>query len=157
MLAAVAMTAPRWWGFSLLGWGSIWSEIVRLAKYQVVGFSNSVVSFAVLNLFYLFWAPTWALPLVVGSTVAYAAGDINSFLWNGRWTFEAGKPTWGQFGRFVLMSLAFMALNALVVWGASGWLLGLMLPAWLLNNMPQVIMAVTGAVGYLACRLWIFR
>jgi putative flippase GtrA len=122
-----------------------------------VGFSNSLVSLAVLNLFYFFWAPTWSLPLVLGSSVAYAAGDINSFWWNGRWTFAAGKPNWVRFSRFALLSLAFLTLNALVVWGSSGWLLGLMLPVWLLNNIPQIIMALTGSAGYLACRLWVFK
>ena len=151
------MAAPWRWSIPIPRWDSIWNEIVRLVKYQLVGFSNSLVSFVVLNAFYFLWAPTTPLILVLGSTAAYAAGDINSYWWNGRWTFGAGKPSWGQFGRFATLSLVFLAINAALVWGSSGWLLTLALPVWLLHNFPQIIMAITGSLGYVICRLWVFK
>ena len=135
---------------------SVLSELAKLGKYAVVGLSNTAVSLVVLNLFYFFLAPTSSVVLVLGSTAAYAAGDLNAFFWNGRWTFGAGKATWQQFGRFALLSIACMALNAAIVWLSSGWLLAL-LPAWLLANAYQVSATISGGLGYVACRLWVFK
>ncbi len=138
-------------------WDSIWNEIVRLIKYQMVGFSNSLVSFGILNLFYFLWPPTTPLVLVLGSSAAYAAGDLNSFWWNGRWTFQAGGSRWSHFSRFAMLSLVFMSINAALLWGSSGWLLALLLPVWLVHFLPQIFMCVTGSLGYLFCRLWVFQ
>ncbi len=157
LLRPQAMVAPWRWGLPVPTWSSIWSEIVRLVKYQMVGFSNSLVSLAVLNLFFLAWAPTTQLVLVLGSTVAYAAGDINSYWWNKSWTFRAGRASWKQFARFAALSIAGITINALVLWASSGWLLALYLPPWLLGNIPQISMALTGSLGYLACRFWVFK
>jgi len=130
---------------------------VRLVKYSLVGLSNTVVSFAVLNLFFFLWPPVTQAILVAGSTAAYAAGDVNSFWWNKHWTFGGGNNHRTQIVRFALVSIVCMAINAAVVWGAGGFLLSLFLPAWLIANLQQVSMAVSGSVGYIACRNWVFR
>jgi len=157
-LLSLQTMASQWrWSLQITKWEAIWSEIIRLVKYQLVGFSNSVVSIMVLNLFFFLWPPTTPLILVLGSSTAYAAGDLNSFWWNGRWTFAGKKSRWRQFARFAALSLLFMSINAALLWGSSGWLLGLLLPQWLMSNIPQIFMAVTGSIGYLACRLWVFR
>jgi len=149
--------AGRWrQGLTALGWRAIWTEIVRWIKYQLVGFSNSMVSLAVLNLFFFLWPPTSQAILVLGSTTAYAAGDINSFWWNGRWTFGTGRFHRNHVARFALLSIAGMAINAAILWGTGGMLLGLFLPAWLVGNLSQLSMAVTGSLGYLVCRFWVF-
>lgn len=53
-----------------------------MSECGLVGLSNMLVSVAVLSLFFLIWAPTTFLALVMGSSVAYAAGDLNSYWWN---------------------------------------------------------------------------
>lgn len=143
-------------GIRLSRFKGIWGEILRLIKYGLVGLSNTVVSMAVLNLFFLAWAPTSNLSIVIGSTLAYAAGDLNSYWWNRAWTFRV-RNNWAQFARFGLLSLACMALNAAIVWGSSGLLLQLLLPSWLLGNAAQISMSLSGAIGYVFCRNWVFR
>ncbi|HEX2922492.1 MAG TPA: GtrA family protein [Chloroflexota bacterium] len=157
MLPPQAMAAGWRWSVPTIPWRSLVGEVLRVSKYGLVGLSNTVVSFLVLNLFFLLWAPTTSAALVLGSSVAYAAGDLNSYWWNKSWTFGAGESSWGQFGRFATLSLACMAINAAIVWGSSGVLLALFLPAWLLGSAPQLSMVVSGSLGYLVCRNWVFR
>ncbi len=145
------------WSLPTLRWDALGREIVRLAKYGLVGSSNTVVSMAVLNLFFFLLVPTTQVILVLGSTLAYAAGDLNSYWWNKSWTFGASSSSWRQFARFALVSLAGMALNAAILWGSAGWLMALFLPTWLLSNVPQISMILSGSLGYLACRLWVFK
>lgn len=156
MLPPQAMTAVWRWSLPTVSWHALASEILRVSKYGLVGLSNMLVSMAVLNLFFLAWAPTTSLALVLGSSAAYAAGDLNSYWWNKSWTFGAGRGSWNQFGRFAALSLACMTVNAAIVWGSSGILLALFLPAWLLGNAPQISMVLSGSLGYLVCRNWVF-
>ncbi len=157
MLPPQATTARWAWSLPAIHWDVIWSEIVRLIKYGLVGSTNTLVSLAVLNFIFLLWAPTNQIILVLGSTMAYAAGDINSYWWNRSWTFRAGKASWRQFARFAAVSMVCMAINAAILWGAGGWLITLFLPSWLLGNAPQISMALSGGLGYLAVRLWVFK
>ncbi len=151
-------TTARWvWSLPTIRWDVVWSEIVRLIKYGLVGSSNTLISLVVLNLFFLVWAPTNQIVLVLGSTAAYAAGDINGYWWNRSWTFNAGAPSWGQFARFAALSILCMAINAAILWGSAGWLMALFLPSWLVGNAPQISMMLAGGVGYVASRFWVFR
>ncbi len=149
-------TTARWaWSLPAVRWDAIGREIVRLIKYGLVGSSNTVISLAVLNLFFFLWAPTNQIILVLGSTTAYAAGDLNGYWWNRGWTFGAGKANWRQFARFAAISVVCMAINAAILWAAAGWLL--FLPAWLAGNASQLSMMLSGGLGYLACRFWVFK
>ncbi len=137
--------------------GAVWREIFRLIKYGLVGASNTLVSLAVLNLFFFFVAPATQVALVLGSTTAYMAGGLNSYWWNKSWTFGVAKGSRGHFSRFALLGLVGVAINAAVIWGLAGWLLGLFLPAWLVSNLPQVSQILSGTLGYLVLRLWVFN
>ncbi len=132
-------------------------EIWRLIRYGLVSISNVVVSLITLNLFFFFVHPTSPLILVIGSSAAYLVGDINSYWWNRGFTFGLPRATWGSFLRFGVVSLAAMALNAGVVWGFSGMLLHSFLPTWLQTNLSQVSASISGGLGYVVCRLWVFK
>lgn len=136
---------------------SIWREIIRLIKYGIVGLSNTAVSMAVLNLFFYLYPPVTPAALVLGSTTAYTAGEMNSFWWNRGWTFGVREPNWGHFLRFSAVAVVCTGINAALVWGSSGWLLTLSLPGWLLSNAYQISGTIAGTVGYLALRLWVFK
>ncbi len=157
-LAPPQATTARWaWSLPTIRWDTVWKEILRLIKYGLVGSSNTVISLAVLNLFFLLWAPTNQIILVLGSTTAYAAGDLNGYWWNRSWTFGAGEANWNQFARFAAVSIVCMALNAAILWGSAGWLMALFLPSWLVGNASQISMMLAGGLGYLACRFWVFK
>ncbi|MHB1414516.1 MAG: GtrA family protein [Chloroflexota bacterium] len=134
-----------------------WCEILRITKYGIVGMTNTVVSMLVLNAFFFVIAPQSQAILVAGTTLAYFAGDLNSYWWNSRWTFGAGRASWLHFARFMVISVVAMAINAAIVWSSSGFLLTLPIPDWLLANIYQISMILSGSLGYLACRFWVFK
>lgn len=136
---------------------AVLQEIWRLIKYGLVGISNVVVSLIALNVFFFFVHPTSPEMLVLGSSIGYLAGDINSYWWNRGFTFGLPKATWNSFFRFAVVSVAAMTLNAGVVWGFSDMLLHSFLPAWLQTNLSQVSATVSGTLGYVVCRLWVFK
>ncbi len=138
-------------------WRAAYSEIVRLIKYALVGSTNTVVSLITLNLFFFLNPPASPSILVLGSSVAYLAGDINSYFWNNAWTFAAGKPSWRSFWRFAVMTVIAMVLNAIILWNAGGYLLNSFLPTWASTNLSQISGLVAGSLGYLVCRFWVFK
>lgn len=73
---------------------SFWTQLM---KYGVVGVLNTVITAAVIYvcLQLLHWDP------IVSNAIGYAAGLLNSFLLNSRWTFQA-HFSWGHLGGFVL-------------------------------------------------------
>jgi len=132
-------------------------EVWRLIKYGVVGLSNIAVSLAVMNLFFFFVHPTSPQMLVLGSSVGYLAGDVNSYWWNRGFTFGLPRATRRSALRFAAVSLAAMSINAGMVWGYSDLLLHSFLPVWLQTNLSQVSATISGGIGYVACRVWVFR
>lgn len=138
-------------------WQATCNEIVRLIKYALVGSTNTVVSLITLNLFFFLYPPASTPILVLGSSVAYLVGDINSYFWNNSWTFDAGKPSWRSFWRFAVMTVIAMVLNAIILWNAGGYLLNSFLPTWASTNLSQVSGLIAGSLGYLVCRFWVFN
>lgn len=123
------------------------AEKGKMAKYALVGLSNTGVDFAVFCLLvYLGGAsPLWAQP------IAYGAGLANSYLLNRHWTFRsaAGVPARGSPVRFVVVNVvsfgaATAVLLALTHAGAPA--------AW----AKAVSIAGSLALNYVGYRLWVF-
>lgn len=114
-------------------------------RYAVVGVLNTGVGYAV------FYA---GLRLGLGHLFAlalsYAVGVVHSFLWNRYWTFRADGAFGRQVPRFLAVTGATFALNALMLQA----LVHAGLPA---AGAQLFCLAVTTAVGYLGHRLWSFR
>lgn len=89
----------------------------QAVRFGMVGLSNTVVDFAVLNL--LLWLA--GLPLLAANTLAYSAGILNSFVWNKHWTFSAGGS--GAVSReltaFLLVSFTALVVNDLGILGLN--------------------------------------
>jgi len=49
---------------------------------------------------------------ILAKTLSFSAGVINSYFWNARWTFAVANKRRGQFGIFVLVNTAALAINA---------------------------------------------
>jgi putative flippase GtrA len=81
--------------------------IAQACKYGIVGVVNTLLTAAVIGLMMRFWfqlnngsaAP--ALALSVSNIVGYAAGLVNSFVWNRRWTFHSRTHWKIDFLKFV--------------------------------------------------------
>lgn len=114
------------------------------------------ISFVTLNLFFFFIHPASAPLLLAGSSVAYVAGCINSYFWNGRWTFGV-KPSRQSALRYCALTVVAMSINAVILWSSSGLLLNSVLPSWASVNLSQISGMISGSADYLVCRQWVFR
>lgn len=99
----------------------------------------------------IFEALRRVVPLPVAATIAYAAGASASFELNRSWTFGQRERSWSQAGRFVVITAAAMATNALVLQAivATG-------------EVPEVAaeilaLACIAPMTFLAYRFWGFR
>ena len=61
------------------------AEIARLVRFCGVGATNTVITLATFDLLVHAGCPAWA-----ASAIAFAAGAVNGYHWNARWTF-AGR------------------------------------------------------------------
>lgn len=87
---------------------------------------------------------------LAANLVGYVCAVLVSYFGNARWSFEKTRD-WGQFARFIVMSLAGLALNQAITWVATG---PLGLPFWLALG---VVVVVVPAVSFVVARIWVFE
>lgn len=90
------------------------------------------------------------LPPLTANLAGYVCAVLVSYFGNARWSFEKTRD-WGQFARFILMSLAGLALNQAITWVATG---PLGLPFWLALG---IVVAVVPIVTFVVARIWVFE
>jgi putative flippase GtrA len=90
-------------------------ELARVARFCGVGASNTAITLVVFALLVHVGCPGWA-----ASAIAFAAGAINGYHWNARWTFadRAVRGTATRL-RYVAVQGTGSALSALGVLGAQ--------------------------------------
>lgn len=88
----------------------------QFVKVGLVGIANTIVSFALFNLF--LWVGWWS---VLAVSVAFALTTFMSYLLNRLWTFEIkeGKVSGRETARFYLVNLAAWAGTAGTMWLAE--------------------------------------
>jgi putative flippase GtrA len=88
----------------------------QFVKVGLVGVANTIVSFALFNLF--LWMGWWSVAAV---SAAFALTTFMSYLLNRAWTFEIkdGKVSGGETMRFYLVNLAAWAGTAGTMWLAE--------------------------------------
>jgi putative flippase GtrA len=84
-------------------------------KFLLVGLMNTSID---LGLYYLLtrYIAAFAEASVLAKGVSYAAGVINSYLWNRSWTFRSEDRSWRTFAPFALTNLIGMAINSGALW-----------------------------------------
>ena len=90
----------------------------QFVKVGLVGIANTVVSFALFNVFLLMgW---WS---VIAVTAAFAVTTFLSYLLNRTWTFEIknGKVSGRETANFYLVNLAAWAATAGTMWIGETW------------------------------------
>jgi putative flippase GtrA len=115
------------------------AEIARLARFCSVGATNTVITLATFDLLVHAGCPAWA-----ASAIAFAAGAVNGYHWNARWTF-AGRAAGATATRLRYLAVqgAGTLLSAVGVLAAHG-VLGLAhLPAELVI-LPLVTVLTYG-------------
>ena len=96
MIAEISRARPKW--------------LVQAVKFGAVGVLNTTID---LGLYFLLtrWLGLGAWP-VLAKVCSYAAGILNSFLWNKFWTFRSKAGLAATLVPFVLTSLVGLGINA---------------------------------------------
>ena len=106
-------------------------ELMRFAKFLVVGTIGAVVDFSLLNVLMLTLRAqyidlgTWHLfgtlaingNLTFSNTISFTSAVISNFTWNRYWTYpeSRSKPLAGQLGQFFVVNIAGLAINLTVL------------------------------------------
>ena len=89
---------------------------MTVIRFGVVGALNTLVDFSVLNLLLVVFAVKGSIPLLVCNATSFTVANLNSYLFNKRWTFgDHRRGTLGQFLLFVFFSLGGLAVNSLIL------------------------------------------
>jgi len=112
------------------------SAAAELVRFAAVGVSNTVLSAVV----YTLLVAAHVTPPVAGA-VAFAAGAVNGFLLNRRWTFRRPGSAW----RYTAVQAAGAAATSALLWVIGG-----------VAAYAAVLPAVTLAT-FAANRSWTFR
>ena len=133
---------------------------IRFSKFTIVGFSNAVVDIGTLNLF--LWLASTRDPsvLVLYNGVALLLANLNSYVWNTRWTFRSrAKPNdFRQRSLFALQVLINMVISNGLFWiMIRPVLIHTEVPAYLAGNVAKIIsVVVASTVGFFFMRYVVF-
>lgn len=137
------------------------SNLLRqIAKYIVVGFINTVLDLAVLNvLIFLDNRGRSGLYFAVFRSISFMCAVVNSYLFNKYWTFKggAGKTSF-QLPVFLFLTLIGMGINLTVSVGVISFARP---PAFLLAYWPSIAALAGTAVAlfwnFLAYKFVVFK
>ena len=88
----------------------------QFARFCLVGTSNAVIDFGVLNAALAAYPTKATVPLLVYNTVAVVLAATNSFVWNRRFTFRVRGPLRaGEVARFAVVAAGTAGLNDLAL------------------------------------------
>ncbi|MBW4056989.1 MAG: GtrA family protein [Proteobacteria bacterium] len=147
--------------------------LFQLLRFCIVGCLNFAISYTLFFLSYRYFpfsALLASLPAgaaervaaglrVLGATtidgavatvIGFAAGMVNSFVWNKFWTFNAAQETSRQARRFIVVNLACLLLSAVSVFVLTD-----------MNNLPytpvwMVTMVFVTGINFVASKYWVF-
>ena len=138
--------------------GDLRQLLWQFIKFGLVGVSNTLITYGVEQLCYyvLFRDVAWPERVLVFTVtfLGFAAGTVNSWIWNSRFVFKAGTDKRERRKSFLKMTLCY-ALTGLVLGPILKlWLTGLGLPYWLASLLALV---VTVPLNFVLNKLWAFR
>ncbi|WP_058303294.1 GtrA family protein [Gorillibacterium timonense] len=140
-----------------------------LLKFGIVGVANTFVDFAVYTILYYF-----GVPYRVAQCFSYAAGTLNSYILNKKWTFAAkakdsdqsvqtgSTPGSGEAGSVRRIdypqAIRFLIVN-LISLGVSLVLLGFLKEQLGLHAIAAklLVTVVTTLLNFVGSKLWVFR
>jgi len=137
---------------------TIGGALGQFTRFCVVGTSNTVIDFGVLNAALAAFPTRATVPLLAYNTVAVVLAATNSFVWNRRFTFRVRGPLRaGEVARFAVVALGTAGLNDLVLLTLSGLFPALMVSGALGANVIK-LGAILGALAlsFFGMRFWVF-
>ena len=127
----------------------------QFVKFAVVGAVGTIVNLAVLKLTLLLWGRfNESTPFAVeafASGLAFAVAVVNNYLLNRWWTFRSSGTMGTEFLKFLVVSVAGLALNELVFWAFRAQLD--------LHVMLSQLLAIACVLpfNFIVNKLWSFR
>lgn len=121
---------------------------LRFSKFTVVGLMNASVDIGVLNLFLLLAHTRDPSVLAVYNGVALVLANVNSYLWNTRWTFK-GRASHNARQRvlFALQALINISVSNTLFWALiRPVLIYTDVPAYLAGNVAKIISIVVASM-----------
>lgn len=135
--------------------------IIQILKFGIVGISNTVVDFAILNL--LFWvfkiySGSW---IILFNIISFSMAVLNSYIWNKYWTFKAKekKEAKQQFSKFLFISVIGAVINSGIVYGVSTFIDPLFdLSSGLWANIAKILATGFALVwNFIGYKFWAFK
>ncbi len=130
----------------------------QFARFCMVGTSNAVIDFGVLNVALALFPTRATVPLLAYNTAAVVLAATNSFIWNRRFTFRVHGPLQAsEIARFAVVALGTAALNDLVLL-----LLSVLFPALMNSGAIGANLLKLGAIlgamalSFFGMRCWVF-
>jgi len=133
---------------------------IRFSKFTVVGLLNAAVDIGTLNLFLLFLPTRDPSVLALYNGVALLLANVNSYLWNTRWTFRSRAK------RKYVRQRALYALQIVLNISLSNGLFFVLIrpvliytdvPTYLAGNVAKIIsVAVASTISFFFLRYVVF-
>ncbi|MET3942450.1 putative flippase GtrA [Paenibacillus sp. PvP094] len=124
------------------------NRLATLIKFGIVGVVNTAVDALVFTMLAALGAPA-----LIAQVISYSCGVLNSYWWNGRWTFRDARrqgPN-NELLRFVTTNLIILVLISLILF-LSNHILG-----WNLVISKAAATLLGMILNYIASRYWVFR
>eukprot|EP00004_Rigifila_ramosa_P023213 TRINITY_DN6483_c0_g1_i1.p1 TRINITY_DN6483_c0_g1~~TRINITY_DN6483_c0_g1_i1.p1 ORF type:complete len:161 (+),score=49.03 TRINITY_DN6483_c0_g1_i1:76-558(+) len=130
-------------------------ELVRFAKWLVVGAIGAVIDFSTLNLLVSLagFHPYMANPF------SFALAVVSNFILSRYWTFPESQklPLLTQALQFFMVSMVGLLINQFIFMLALDFVSGFLEPPWNFNVSKLGSIVVVTLWNFLANRLWTFR
>lgn len=85
----------------------------QIAKFGLVGVSNTAIDFGILNVLILLTGVTAGIGIVFINALSFTAALLNSYFWNKTWVFKQEKKS--NFYAFLFVTIIGMSLNSGIV------------------------------------------
>src|SRR5579859_2149650 len=165
---------PQWWrrGFGVRAGDAILARLsqekstgkttggslLQFARFCMVGTSNAVIDFGVLNAALAAFPTRATVPLLAYNTAAVVLASTNSFVWNRRFTFRVRGPLRaGEVVRVAVVAAGTAGLNDLV-WFSLSSLFPALMGSFALGANVLKLGAILGAMAlsFFGMRFWEF-
>ena len=128
--------------------------LLQVSRFYIIGLINTVIDFGIFNLLLACCHEPGTAELLAINTLAVSLAMINSYVLNGRWTFNQLSLHPHQISRFTCASLMGMIINSLIVWAGSC-VFSHHIILWL--NLSKAAGAVVSSTwNFLAYKYWVF-
>lgn len=131
----------------------------QFARFILIGLLNMLVDVGVLTLEVAVTRIHTGAGLVALNSVSFSIATLNSYFFNHRWTFRAGRYDARTFTRFLLVSIGGFFVNDGTIYVAAGLLAHWSLVGPLLRTDAAKLFAVAASTiwNFAWYRYWVFR